>query len=135
MELAFDAVNPWAVLVAAVSAFVLGGVWYGPLFKQVWCREMGIDPAAPPKRQPGGVFAVAGVCSLLAALLFAAALPAQASLAQAVTAGAIVGGGWVALSFGINYAFAGHSVRLWAVDAGYHLLQFVLYGAIIGLWR
>ena len=36
--------NWLAVLAAAVSAFVLGGLWYGPLFKNAWCREAGIDP-------------------------------------------------------------------------------------------
>ena len=35
-------VNWLAVVVAAVSAFVLGGIWYGPLFKKTWCREAGV---------------------------------------------------------------------------------------------
>ena len=39
------------VLVAAVSAFLLGGIWYGPLFKHAWCRENGIDPDAPPPEE------------------------------------------------------------------------------------
>ena len=26
-------INYWAVLVAAASCFLLGGIWYGPLFK------------------------------------------------------------------------------------------------------
>ena len=26
-----DGINVWAVLVAAVSAFVLGGLWYSPM--------------------------------------------------------------------------------------------------------
>ncbi|HZH44793.1 MAG TPA: DUF1761 domain-containing protein [Lysobacter sp.] len=135
MELTWQAVHWPAVIAAAASAFVLGGVWYGPLFKQVWCREAGIDPDAPAKRHPGGVFAVAGLCSLLAALVFAALLPPQASVATATALGALTGAGWVAMSFGINYAFAGRSLALWAIDAGYHLLQFTLYGLILGLWR
>jgi len=129
--------NPnWlAVLAAAASAFALGGIWYGPLFKNVWCREAGIDPAAPSKRHPGAVFALAGVCSFVAALAFAAALPAEADLPRAVGFGALIGGGWVAMSFAINYAFAGRSLTLWLIDAGNHLLQFVLYGLILGAWR
>jgi hypothetical protein len=38
-------------------------------------------------------------------------------------------------SFGINYQFAGNRTTLWAIDGGYHTVQFVLYGLIIGLWR
>ena len=49
--------NWLAVIAAALSAFVLGGLWYGPLFKNAWCREAGIDPAlAPP--HPARMFAV-----------------------------------------------------------------------------
>ncbi len=48
----FDGINWLAVLVAAVSAFLLGALWYGPLFKNASCRENGIDPAAPPQRHP-----------------------------------------------------------------------------------
>ena len=44
----FADINWLAVLVAAVSAFLLGGIWYGPLFKHAWCREAGIDPEAKP---------------------------------------------------------------------------------------
>jgi hypothetical protein len=36
--------NWFAVLAAALSAFALGGLWYGPLFKKAWCREAGVDP-------------------------------------------------------------------------------------------
>jgi hypothetical protein len=48
--------------------------------------------------------------------------------------GALVGAGFVATSFGINYAFAQRSLKLWLIDGGYHLLQFTLYGLILGLW-
>lgn len=125
----------FAVVAAAASAFVLGGIWYGPLFRNVWCREAGVDPDAPSKRHPGGVFAVAGACSFVAALVFALLLPAQYTVAQAAGFGALIGGGWIAMSFAINYAFAGRSLTLWLIDAGYHLLQFVLYGLILGAWR
>ena len=41
--------NWLAIIVAAVYAFVLGGIWYGPLLKNAWCREAGIDPDGKPK--------------------------------------------------------------------------------------
>ena len=67
----FIDINWLAVLVAAVSAFLLGGIWYGPLFKHAWCRENGIDPDAPPKGHPGMVFGTAFVAALVAAAAFA----------------------------------------------------------------
>lgn len=126
--------NWLAVLAAAASAFVLGGLWYGPLFKRAWCREAGIDPeAAPP--HPARMFAVAFVCSLLAAFAFSLLLGPNSNAADGLAAGAVVGLFFVAMSFGINYAFAQRSLMLWMIDSGYHVAQFSLYGLILGGWR
>ena len=128
-------VNWFAVVAAAVSAVVLGGLWYGPLFKNAWCREAGMDPNAPPKGHPAKTFGVAFLLSLITAWAFAWFLPAKPDLVVAVRAGALIGALYVATSFGINYAFAQRSFKLWAIDAGYHTLQFTLYGLILGLWH
>lgn len=126
--------NYWAVLVAAASALLLGGIWYGPLFKQAWCREAGVDPDKA-NGHPAAVFGGAFVLSLVAATVFAVFLGAAPPLASSVTAGVAVGLGWVATSFGINYLFAGRSLKLWLIDGGYHTLQFALYGLVLGLWH
>ncbi len=34
--LEFGGFNWWAILVATVVAFVLGGLWYGPIFGKAW---------------------------------------------------------------------------------------------------
>lgn len=121
------------VLAAALSAFALGGLWYGPLFKKAWCREAGIDPDAAPAH-PARIFATAFACSLLAALVFQTMLPPTATAAQGFGLGFVVGVFFVAMSFGINYAFAGRSHKPWMIDSGYHILQFALYGVILGAW-
>ncbi len=126
--------NWLAVLAATASSFVLGGLWYGPLFKRAWCREAGIDPDAKPGH-PGLVFATAIVCSFLAALMFAVFLPPTANAADGFGVGFVVGLFFVSMSFGINYAFAQRSAKLWMIDSGYHILQFALYGVILGAWK
>lgn len=126
-------VNWLAVVVAAVSAFVLGGIWYGPLFKHAWCREAGVDIEGN-KRHPAAVFGGAFVLSLVAAWALAALIGRSGpSLAFALHVGFLTGLCFVATSFGINYLFAGRSLKLWLIDAGYHVLQFTLYGLVIGL--
>lgn len=127
-------INWLAAVAAAVSAFVLGGLWYGPLFKNVWCREAGVDPDSTP-RHPARVFGSAFVLALVAAIAFAALLGPAPSVQLGLHHGALVGLAFVATSFGINYAFAQRSLKLWLIDGGYHLLQFVLYGVILGLWH
>jgi hypothetical protein len=49
--------------------------------------------------------------------------------------GLLVGAGFVAASFGINYQFANRSFKLWLIDGGYHTVQFVLFGLVLGLWH
>ena len=129
-----ESINYWAVLVAAASAFLLGGIWYGPLFKHVWCREAGVDPDKP-NGHPAKVFGGAFALSLIAAAVFAMFLGPKPALGFAVGAGFAAGLAWVAASFGINYLFAGRSLKLWLIDGGYHTFQFALYGLILGLWH
>jgi len=127
--------NWLAIVVAAVSAFALGGLWYGPLFRHAWCREAGMDPNAPPKGHPAKTFGVAFIAALIAAYGFAALLGPQPEPHFAIHAGFMVGALFVAMSFAINYAFAQRSLKLWLIDGGYHTLQFALYGAILGFWH
>jgi hypothetical protein len=125
--------NPWAILVAAASSFILGGVWYGPMFKAKWCEAAGVDPDKPPGH-PARVFGGAFALSVIAATLYAWFLGPDPDPIFSIAMGVAVGLGWVSTSFGINYLFAGRRFVLWAIDAGYHTLQFALYGAVFGLW-
>ncbi len=52
---------------------------------------------------------------------------------MAFHSGVGVGLFWVATSFGVNYLFELKSLKLWLINAGYHTLQFTLYGLIFGL--
>lgn len=130
-------VNIWAVLVAALSTFLLGGLWYSPkLFGNVWNREAGRpEKAAGGGHHPAQVFGVSILLSLVAAYVFALFLGPKPELGFAVGAGAAAGACWVAASFGINYSFASRSFKLWLVDGGYHTVQFTLFGLVLGLWH
>jgi hypothetical protein len=125
-------VNLWAVLAAALSSFLLGGLWYSPaLFGAVWCREAG---KAPQQGHSALVFAVSFVLALVAAFAFAVFLEPRPPLRVALGSGAVAGVAWVATSLGINYLFAERSLKLWLIDGGYYSLQFLLFGLVLGLW-
>ena len=36
-------INIMAIVVATVANFVLGFLWYTPLFGKAWAKEMGVD--------------------------------------------------------------------------------------------
>lgn len=126
-------VNYLAVGVAGISAFALGGLWYGPLFGKAWQRLSGVSEEAAKAASPVKVFGGSLVLSLIAAFVFAMFLGPDAELAFATGVGAAAGLCWVATSFGINYLFEQRPLGLWFVNGGYHTLQFTLYGLILGL--
>lgn len=41
-------INFTAVLVAVVANFILGFLWYTPLFGKAWAREIGLDTSVKP---------------------------------------------------------------------------------------
>ncbi|HEX5122856.1 MAG TPA: DUF1761 domain-containing protein [Rhodanobacteraceae bacterium] len=129
-------VNYLAIVAAGIAAFVLGGLWYSPaLFGRTWQREVGLSDDALKQGNMARIFGVALVLSLVAAFVFALFLGPRPSMPLGLGAGFSAGLCWVASSFGINYLFARRSFRLFAIDGGYHTLQFTLIGAILALWH
>ena len=128
-------INIVAVILAAVSSFVVGGLWYSPvLFGSTWQREAG-DTRKAGEGHPVKVFGLSLLFALAAAVAYALLLPPASTPPAALGQGLFVGAAIVGASFGINYQFANRSTKLWLIDAGYHTVQFALYGLIIGLWR
>lgn len=128
-----DKIDVGAVLVAAVSSFLLGGLWYSPiLFGRLWSREAGIGDARQAGH-PAKVFGISFVLAVIAAGAFAMWLGPRPLLKDAVQQGFLVGACLVATSFGINYQFSNRTPLLWAIDGGYHTAQFVLYGVVLGV--
>lgn len=127
--------NVWAVLAAAVSGFVLGGLWYSPmLFGRAWQREAGLSDEQLKGANMGLVFGLSFVLCAIASFVFAMFLGPRPPLALGLGAGFAAGLCWVGASFGINYLFERKSFKLFAINAGYHTLQFTLIGLILALW-
>ncbi len=129
-------VNWLAVVAAAASAFLLGGLWYSKvMFLKPWQRATGLTDDQLQKGHPGKIFGGAFLLSLVAAAVFALFLGPKPALGFALGAGFSAGLCWVAASFGINYLFERRSLALFLVNGGYHTLQFTLYGLVLGLWH
>ncbi len=128
--------NYLAIVVAALSAFVVGGVWYSPiLFGNVWMKEAGISEQEARTRKMGIVFGVSFLLSLLISLNLATFLAGPPNLAWGIAAGALAGIGWVTTAMGITYLFEARSPKLFLVNAGYHAVTFMLMGGILGVWK
>ena len=83
--------NIWAVIAAAVSAFLIGGLWYSPvLLGAAWKRANGFT-ADPPAAGPKG-FAIAFLLSVVMSFNLAMFLNAPGTtLAWGATAGFLAG--------------------------------------------
>lgn len=127
--------NVWAILLAAVSAFLLGGAWYSVLFRRAWQRAAGLTDEQANGGNKALIFGGSFVLSLIAAFVFALFLGPNPPLALGLGAGFSAGLCWVAASFGINYLFERRNLRLFLINGSYHTLQFTLYGLILALWH
>ena len=119
----------WLLLVVAVSAFVVGGIWYGPLFGKAWARENGFPDgyqAGPPAR----VFGVSFVLTLFAAAGYLHLIGFSDDILASGLQGGAIGALIAGTSFGINYKFCGKSFKLLLIDGGYHTVQFAVIGAL-----
>ena len=134
MEFSLSSVNILAVIVSAiVGVFGLGGIWYN-VFGELWNKEANITKDMK-RGHPAVVYLTSLLMGIIGALAFAILLGIVATLGDSIRLSLVIGAGFVATSFAINYSFGGRSIKLFAIDATYHILQFLIYGVIIGLWR
>jgi hypothetical protein len=129
-------VNLWAVLAGGVGSLLLGGLWYSPLlFAGPWESHAGPSEERMAGAHMGLIFGLAFLLSLAAAYVFGMFIGPDMPLAGAVGAGFAAGLFWVGAAFGISYLFERRSFAFWAINAGYHTLQFTLFGLFFGLIR
>ncbi len=138
------AINWWAILVAGISAFVLGGVWYSPaLFGRAWMSENKMTLEQVQKGNKSKIFGWAFVLSLIMAANLGMFLADPASPCPDVPRadlrwGTIAGfltGIWVFCGIAIVALFEHKTARYIFINGGYCLIALVLMGAIIGAWR
>jgi hypothetical protein len=129
-------INFLAVLVAAASFFIIGGLWYSPLlFVRAWMKEAKLSEETLKQANMGKVFGLAFLLSFIISFNLAAFLGPNAGFIWGITAGALAGIGWVAASVGILYLFERSSFRLFLINAGYFTIAFMVAGGIIGAWQ
>ena len=125
--------NYLAVAAAVISSWLLGGIWYSKhAFGGIWCAEN--SSSKNNKRHPVVIFITAFILWTITAIAFGSAIGEGSPFWYATLIGFLTGTCFVTTSFGVNYAFAGRSIKLFLIDAGYLILQFTLYGMIFGYW-
>ena len=129
-------INWLAVLVAGISAFVLGGVWYSPaLFGKSWMRENRFTTDDVQKGNKGKIFGWSLVLSLIIAANLAMYLnDPTIDLTKGIIYGFLTGV-WIFCGIAIVGLFEMKSARYIFINGGYMLLALTLMGAILGAWK
>lgn len=127
-------INHWAVLVAAISDFVVGALWYSPLlFNKAWMAENGFTADDMKRVNPAKTYGLTLVFALIITYNLAAFTGGQ-SFDFVLFASIAAGLGWAAMSFATVGLFELKSWRYILINCGYIVLAYSLKGVILGLW-
>jgi hypothetical protein len=125
-----------AVLAASVAGFLVGGLWYGPLFGKAWQAARGLsDETLKSGANMPLIFGLTFVLNVVSAFVLDHTLGTYGdpdmSLSLMIAGGIALG--FVIPAMGVNYLFSRMSLRLFLIDAGYWLVIYCLMGAILDL--
>ena len=139
-----SSINWFAVVVCVVVSMISGSLWYNPkTFFPIWWKGIGKTEG----NMPGGkgsmtvMWGLTVFSSLVQAVFMSLAVTAMgnlsggATLVSGLTTGFLIWLGFIAPTYLVNKLFAGHGFKIWAIEVGNHLVNFLLFGAILGAWR
>jgi hypothetical protein len=138
-----SSINWLAVIACVVISMVSGTIWYNPkTFFPVWWRGIGKkDEDTPGMSNMGMTWGLTVLSSIVQAVALslliglAGKVYGGPSAGLGMVVGALLWAGLIAPTYLVNKLFAGHGLKIWAIEAGNHLLNFMLFGAVLGAWR
>ena len=136
--------NYAAIAVAVAVNFLIGFLWYTPLFGKAWAREMGFDTSVKPttgQLAKGLTLMVIG--NFLIAFVFAHNMAAWTFVPETHETGAVGTilsaaiftwlGFFVPLDLE-RIAWENKSWKLFAINGGYHLVMLLAAATILTIW-
>lgn len=130
---ALQNLNWLAVIGAALSTFLVGGLWYS-VFEKSWMDANNFTTEDLKKRNMPMVFGMSLFLAFVMALNLAMFIGKQ-DTAFGATAGFVTGLGWITLAIGIISLFENRPLKYVLINGGYMIVSFTLMGAIIGAWK
>lgn len=124
-----------AVLVAAVSGFMIGGIWYGPLFGKAWQVARGLSDEAMKTGSMPMIFGLTFVLNLASAFILDHTLATYTGLdlSTKVMIASGIALGFIIPALGVNYLFSRQPLRLFLIDGGYWFVIYTVMGLELAL--
>ena len=129
-------INWLAVVAAAASSFVLGGIWYSPaVFANAWMADSKLTQEELKQSSMARTFGCTAVFSLIMAANLAAFLATPTTTAAWGAEAGFLAGIWTFCAIAIHSLFELRSWRHIFINGIYSLLSLTLMGLILGAWR
>lgn len=130
-------INWLAVLVAALASFIIGALWYGPLFGKKW---MELNGFTKENIQEGAlsmpvIMVVNYVATALAALAIAMFIGAEADASFGIFAGIMIAIFWIGTSRLNDVLYEKKPMGLFWINLGYNLVIYAIMGGVLGAWH
>lgn len=128
-------INWVAVLLCVVFSMVSGFIWYHPkVFFPAWWAGIGKSGDGSNMEGAGAsTWILTIVAALVQAVSVSFLLPFMGG--SGAMTGFMIWFGFVAPTNLVNKLFAGHGLKVWAIEAGNHLVNLVAFGAILAAMR
>jgi hypothetical protein len=129
-------VSWWAIIVAAIVKFVIGGIWYMPLFGKQYRALTGV-PEGSDMSGLAPALAVQFVGDLVMAYVLARFIVhyGPVSLGEGLLVGFMAWLGFIAASTVAQKFYERRPWMLWVINSGYLLVGLLVMGAILGIWQ
>ncbi len=127
-------VNWLAVFIAPLSGFVLGFLWYGPVFGRAWMKLTGMTKEKGAEANMALTFGGTYLLNVVVAIGLSVFLHEHSGLHAGLHAGVFAGLFFFATALGVVFLFEQKPFKLWLIDAGYQIVNFAAIGAILGAW-
>jgi hypothetical protein len=131
-------INYWAVIVAAVVAFVMGGLWYSPfLFGRAWVKLRGMDAAGGAGTMRPPEILAEFVRGFIVAVVLAGFVVhlGIVNWLGAIYLGLAVWVGFQATSIVGSVIHERYPWKLYAIHTSDALAKTLVMAVILGVWR
>ena len=134
MQESFSQLNWFSILVAALSTFLIGGLWYS-IFEKQWLKENNISKEKLNERKIINVFGLSFLFSIIMAMNLAMFIGKKADFSFGMLVGFLTGFGWIFFSIAIISLFENKPLKYVLINGGYMIVSFTVMGAILGAWH
>lgn len=133
-------INGFAVFITAIIGFLLGWLWYGPLFGKKWVKAMGFSKSEltkVKKKGMGKTMFTAFVMILISTYVLAifVKLISAVSVLDGAFAGVIVWFGFYFTSSIGSSLWENKGTNLLYINTSHDLVRLLISGAILAVWQ